>query len=302
MSFTESLTVRILGDSSELRQELTDVADLLEDLQSRLSQTSGLNVGVDENASRLSEVSRPLQALGTQVERLRQQLGGLSQVPISLNVQPALAALQQLMAAAQQTALQLQGLSLAGWGSNRAPSAPDFTATAASIVSEASAPRGYATGGLVSGPTGIDQVSTRLTAGEYVLSREAVAQLGTPFLDTLNSSVHSVSSGSRQDVRDPRVPAPPKLPQPVPQLFVTLPATDPLGIAGPPLRGWPAPDPIPRPGNPPHRQPHLSSALHSPATTNHFGGIEIHVRESADVGSLVDDLRRQGIGLRTRRG
>jgi hypothetical protein len=40
----------------------------------------------------------------------------------------------------------------------------------------------------------------------------------------------------------------------------------------------------------------------APQTTNQFGGIEIHVRDAADVADLMFDLRRQGIGLKNRRG
>lgn len=47
--------------------------------------------------------------------------------------------------------------------------------------------KGYATGGTVRGPGGVDNVPAWLTAGEFVIRRQAVARLGTGFLNAINS-------------------------------------------------------------------------------------------------------------------
>ena len=45
-----------------------------------------------------------------------------------------------------------------------------------------------------------------------------------------------------------------------------------------------------------------SSLDNSSSTVNHFGGITIEVRETADVNSLMRDLRLQGLATRHRQG
>ena len=51
---------------------------------------------------------------------------------------------------------------------------------------------GFATGGLVGGPGGIDNVPAWLTSGEYVIRKEAVRKWGTGFLSMLNNGVGSL--------------------------------------------------------------------------------------------------------------
>jgi len=46
----------------------------------------------------------------------------------------------------------------------------------------------YASGGFVSGESGIDKVPAMLSDGEFVMSRGAVAKFGTPFLEALNAA------------------------------------------------------------------------------------------------------------------
>ena len=101
-------------------------------------------------------------------------------------------------------------------------------------------PRRFENGGLVGGPAGLDAVPALLTAGEFVLSRQATDALGTTFLDALNAT--------------------------------SAPAA--------------APSIVPA----------------AAQTTNHFGGITIHVAEAGGVNDIVRDLRLQGIRLRNRWG
>ncbi len=42
-------------------------------------------------------------------------------------------------------------------------------------------------GGLITGPLGVDNILTPLTAGEFVIRRDAVSSLGIPFLEALNT-------------------------------------------------------------------------------------------------------------------
>lgn len=53
-----------------------------------------------------------------------------------------------------------------------------------------------ASGGIISGSSGRDNVPTNLMGGEYVISRNAANKVGTPFLDALNSNKVSFSNPS----------------------------------------------------------------------------------------------------------
>src|SRR5690606_15945308 len=114
-----------------------------------------------ESLSRISNAIGPLQQVSAQLNVVSQQIQGLSRIPVTLNVQPALQALQQLIQAAQAAAAQLQAismLSMIGPGPTSTPGP----------VPIAPGPRQMASGGLVTGASGIDQVAARLTAGEFV--------------------------------------------------------------------------------------------------------------------------------------
>lgn len=253
MSFSESLTVRILGDSSSLRQELESAAEQIDALQARLAAGSGVGPDLARMLLPLEGAVRPLESLSALVERVRGQLAALSGTPVTLNVAPAMGALQQLVAMMQQAAAQMRFLgTLSGGGAGVAAAAPV---------------RGFASGGLVTGPTGVDNITARLTAGEFVLSREAVAALGEGTLSRWNRWPHVEAATPR------RLPAP------------DLPRT-------PVSEGRNA------------RSSAILAAHQEPAphSTLNYGGVSIQVRESADVTGLLRDLRRDGIVLRNRRG
>lgn len=224
--FTESLTIRILGDSSGLRRELEDVLRRLDALRQRIADVGSAGQQLAKSFSGLSQATTPLQQLSKLLTQITQQIRALSQTPIALNVQPALASLQRLFAMIEAVAARLRMISVLP-----TPYVGNPISTGPAL------PPKFAAGGLVLGPTGVDRIPALLTAGEFVLNRQTVAALGTDLLNSLNTS--------------------------------------------------PTASPAP-------------SA--SPATTNHFGGITINVRESADVNGLVRDLRLQGIHLRNRRG
>lgn len=172
--FTESLTVRILGDSSDLQRELSEVVSQLEEFQSRLS---GAGEGTREISDGLRDAAMAgasFRQLSTQLSAVQQQAQQLSRQTISLNVQPALASLAQLSTSIQAVAAQLAQLS----GMNAAPGV-GVTARPVRMA-------GFADGGLVDGPAGVDAVPAFLTAGEFVLNRESTQRLGTTFLTALN--------------------------------------------------------------------------------------------------------------------
>lgn len=297
MAFSESLTVRILGDSSGLRRELTSVADQLDQLEQKIASAGRAGRAFGEAIERLSATMQPLQQLSSRFTQVGQQAQAISRQPITLNVQPALQALQQLLQRVQQVARQLQSLSF--------PSAVP-AALAPQAPPRAVGP-GFSSGGFVTGPNGHDRVPARLTAGEFVLRKEVVAVLGTEYLERLNRAPARVGAPLTETA--PRSPAP--------RPIVALPSASAVPSRSVPVEFQPFPligefsrlplTPLTPPAAPARPAAAFSAAAAPPGpvlqqTNNQFGGIEIHLRETADVGALLLDLRRQGIGLRTRRG
>jgi hypothetical protein len=176
--FTESLTVQILGDSSELQRELEQVAEGLDGLQTRLSEVSDAGRQIGEGLGRAATAIAPLNQVSTLLNRISIEARQLGQQPITLNVQPALNALAQLSAMIQAVSAQLRAMG--GGGGLAIPEAARPPRMPAPVP-------GFAAGGFVEGPAGIDQVPTWLTAGEFVISRESTRQLGTTFLNAMNN-------------------------------------------------------------------------------------------------------------------
>jgi len=206
MPQVESLTIQILGDSSGLQQELSTVADMLSQLQDQLAGVSEGADNIGQAFAGLSSSLAPLKGLSGQLSLISQQLQQLANQPVTLNVQPALDALAQLMLSAQAVAMQLAALSMA--------SLPALPPGMTGGMGGFPSPRAYAGGGLVTGPGGIDQVPARLTAGEFVLNPEAVAALGIRQLDRWNqgmdlSQVIAPAPGQRS-LSAPSVEAPPQ--------------------------------------------------------------------------------------------
>jgi hypothetical protein len=273
MPIAETLTVEILGDSSSLQAELTDVANLLDGLQQQLAAAGEASTGLGERLGSVAGALGPLQSVSSELEIVVGQITALSQQPVTLDVQPALAALQELVQAMQGAAQQMAALSLtsAAGPMSALPGDMGVLGGGGRVGGELS-PRAYAGGGMVTGPSGIDQVAARLTAGEFVLNRDAVATLGLPALERLNNG------GGESFVAVPPVPL-----EMGSRSVGTLPAAAPTIF--------------------PQRQPSGASQTTSIShSEQQFGNIEINVRETADVAGLIRDLRQQGIGLRNRRG
>lgn len=139
--------------------------------------------------------------------------------------------------------------------------------------------RPYAAGGLVAGQPGIDRISARLSAGEYVLSRQAVDVVGSSFLDRLNRQ----PAGFVQEMSAPKA---------VPSVS----ATSPSGTS--PRTGMAAATPA----GSTHLQTTRSTVEHHQQTVNHFGGIHLQVQQMQDVGDVLQTLHSQEFALRNRRG
>ena len=69
-NFSESLTIRILGDSSQLQQELQAVGQRLSDLKSQFSQFAEVNRVIDQSLSRVSALARPLERISRLIDRI----------------------------------------------------------------------------------------------------------------------------------------------------------------------------------------------------------------------------------------
>lgn len=290
MSFSESLTVRILGDSSGLQRELDSVLSRFDELRENASAASDAARQLSSSLSRLSQAIGPVQQVSSAISRLGQQLQSISQRPLTLNVSPALQSLQRLGQAAQLAAQAIRAI----------PPVPSQIPLGGPVLFPAPmAPAGpvrqFATGGLVAGPSGIDRVSARLTSGEYVINRSAVETLGLGLLDQLNSRPerydsrqlggHSRPIALRESRRTSWGGAVESalLPQPVnvPSLQIEQTRNS---------SGFP-----PRTASHAERSP-------SQQTNNHFGGITIQVENQIETESLIRNLQLQGIGRRIRQG
>lgn len=175
MAFTESLTVRILGDSSHLKRELESAASDIRNLQTSLSQIGQAGEQIGQGFGRASTAVRPLQEISRLLSRLTTQAEALGRTPIRLNVQPALDSLGRLSRAIQAIAGQLRGLAAIPVGVGGGP-----------VVGGPI--RRFAGGGLVTGPAGGDVIPALLSAGEFVMSRQATDALGARFLEAVNSA------------------------------------------------------------------------------------------------------------------
>jgi hypothetical protein len=189
--YSESLTLRILADSSELDSSLGQLSRKLGDLQSstdRLAGTASRLGGAFQMTSALNSIERLSRSL-TGVLRQIQQIAG---TPLTINVDPALAAIASVSRALSQLASQIATLPTSsgigylplgtgigtGGGMATGGSSPSFTSTT----------QRFATGGLVTGPAGIDRIPALLTAGEYVLTPDIVQKLGLGTLQQWQTS------------------------------------------------------------------------------------------------------------------
>ena len=177
-NFTESLTIRILGDSSNLQRALDGVTRRLSDLQTRLSRMGDVEQQIGRTVGRFSRMARPLDEVSRLLDHIAGQARLLGRIPINLNVAPAVNSLNVLSRLIDQIAVKARLLSIGGIGGVPSP--------AGGRVAR------FADGGLVSGANGIDRVPALLTAGEFVIRQPVVQQLGSSFLNALNQNLRGV--------------------------------------------------------------------------------------------------------------
>ncbi len=189
--YSESLTLRILADSSELESRLGDLGRQLSSLQSstdRLSSSASRLTSAFQMTSAMNSVER----LSRSLQGLQRQIQQISGTPLNLNVSPALAAIASVSRALSQLARQVSTFpSITGSGYLPLGTGSFLpTGTGSSMAGgSSSTTRRFATGGLVTGSPGIDRIPALLTAGEYVLSSEVVQRLGLGNLSQLSAAV-----------------------------------------------------------------------------------------------------------------
>ena len=275
MAFSESLTVRILGDSSELQRELDSVLNRFGELKSKISETSNSARQFSTSFSRLSQAVGPLQQVSNLIGRIGQQLQAISRRPITLNVGPALQSLRQLSQAAQQTAAAIRAIPLM-------PAVGPVGGPIAPPSGNGFLPRQFASGGLVRGPSGIDRVPANLTSGEYVLNRTAVERLGLGLLEQINSSPNRFKQAVGSSPSPVASSAIPSLQAPRSSGFFEQTRTSGTNA----VSGF----------------KNSRGVSQSSQTNNNFGGITIQVSDQAETESLLRNLELQGLGRRIRQG
>ena len=177
-NFSESLTVRILGDSSQLQRELETVSRSLDGLSNKLSQLTNIDQQLGQSVSRVTSMLRPVSQLSRLLDRIANQARTISRTPIQLNVAPAIRSLGLLSQMILRVGALLRRLS----------ATPVRIPIPFSLPTPRLPIRRLVAGGLVTGPGGIDKVPALLSAGEFVLRQPVVDRLGLSFLERLNQN------------------------------------------------------------------------------------------------------------------
>ena len=313
MGFLETLTVRIEGESSGLERELDRVVGWVEELGSRLSSVGSQTGSFDRIREGLSQAVGPAERLGRQLDEVATKLAGIGRIPVTINANAALSTLASLKAGIDATAARLRSLS---GGQAALTAAPGLTATAlpaSGIANGAAAIPRLAGGGSVRGPAGWDRVPAWLTAGEFVVSRPTVEAVGVEFLEALNRAPeHAVQSVSPGQAPSParRVEGGPTetgrrevvgVPVDMSGLreagdsVTGLARERPAGAAGfaEGATSVERAERLPRPG---------VDGEGTGGVVHNYGGVTIQVKETVELGRVVGELRRQGVGARLRRG
>ena len=120
--FAEALTVRILADSSGLRTELEATLGLLDRFRDSFSAIADVGQQLAQGFGALSQAVPPLQQISKLLTGIQLQIQSIGQTPLTINVAPALAALQLLAAAIE--AVSGQPKPSAATGNSRAAASP----------------------------------------------------------------------------------------------------------------------------------------------------------------------------------
>jgi hypothetical protein len=279
----ESLTIEIQGDSSSLAASLDDALLRIQSLQSSADAAGASAEGIGGRLAGVSSALGPLNQVGQALTRVSQQAAVIGQQPITLNVEPALASLQALLSAIQSVAAQLQTLSSpvggipgTGPGLPGTPSGSGSSRTSGASMSAIGPARSMSTTDTFAAPAPLAPRShLSVPPGSFSL-----VTIPSPPSSSIERYLTTRESRS-----------------------VTLPV--PSQIDSPDwTQSLTAPSRPPRPGMQFQRADQSMATDRSTTSmvTNHFGGITIEVRETADVNSLMRDLRLQGLSLRHRQG
>lgn len=179
-AFGDSLTIQILADSSGLQEAISEAIRGFEELEARVQQLAQTSSQLSRIGTALNGLQGPLQSVSRMFSQVKSQADALNQTTITINVGPALNALAMLSAAIARVQAQLSALSVPMGGPLPVPIRPGGGGGGGGPI------RQFAEGGPVDGPPGIDRVPALLTAGEFVLNRDAVRQLGINFLQQVN--------------------------------------------------------------------------------------------------------------------
>lgn len=188
MSLTESLTVEITADSSQLESELERVGALVDGLSARLasvSQAAGSAVG---SLSRVGAAAGAVNQLNAALDGVVSRLKAIRQTQVTIDVSAALAALARLSAEIARVAAQMAALRAGGARGPRGTGGVSPTGN----TNGGPTPVRFASGGYVSGRNGTDRVAALVTAGEFVVRPEIVEKFGRPFFEQLNAGVAGV--------------------------------------------------------------------------------------------------------------
>lgn len=180
----ESLTVEITGDSSQLDEVLARLLDQLSDLGEQAGLLGNSLDQIGQRSDATGALQGGLERVSGWLDQVLGQVVSLDGMSITLNVAPALQSLGALSQMIQQVMAQLAALSAMTVGVGVGP---DSIPMGGPI-------RQFASGGLVTGPAGVDRVPARLSAGEYVLQTTAVERIGIPMLDRINEGATSSRS------------------------------------------------------------------------------------------------------------
>lgn len=279
----ESLTIEIQGDSSSLAASLDEALSRIQSLQSSADATGASAEGIGGRLSGVSSALGPLNQVGQALARVSQQAAAIGQQPITLNVEPALASLRTLLSAIQSVAAQLQTLSSPVGGIPG--SGPGLPGT-----SSGSGPSRTSTAGMAAvGPARLMSTANTFAVQPPPKFPTNFIPLPGPFsLVTVPSQPNS-SFEHHLTMRESR-----SVTLPVPPQANSLERPQSLSVRD-------------RPSRPVSQfqrsdQSTVTDRSTTSTVTNHFGGINIQVREAADVNSLMRDLRLQGLSLRHRQG
>jgi hypothetical protein len=112
--FAESLTVRILADSSGFRSDVDNVLSLLDRLKQSVQAVAEGGATLAGSLAQASRALGPLQQVSKLLAGIHSQMRAIAQTPLTINVGPAIASLAQLAGMIDAVAAKLSALSAAG--------------------------------------------------------------------------------------------------------------------------------------------------------------------------------------------